>query len=894
MKFSPDRPTLTERFVTWVEESAVSAFIVARSPQVYLDRGWEASRSFFFSVISISLILSKCFHLCVHLASLAVPSLLPWGPTFFLVDIMLILVACFLTRSFEWRIGRNVAAVITVTFGLYVSSMTSANISFYVHRGTEMYERGSKRTSHSPAAQTVVSALTVAILVDALIMIGAYLVKPHLFRATNLFLEIWGSLLFSPFGCCRQQKSLLDPETYEQIAIDDYEEGHNDNDSMSQMEPPEISPSRSDGRCNACSPYRVAQSSLIRPRNAEYSYVSESLPFAPFAGLEQQRAPKGAAPSAVTSASANDTSTGANSTPVSTTTAAATFATDFSWLDGHTALDTFPEFDWLPSHNSSEGWPEWSPFRINKDEDPDYVYDHYNPQKDPLRLPNLEGDILEPLRGAIRNGDVKIKHVFLVKLESTRQDVWPLRTSSPIMTLIKDSYPKGKIPKEVEDKLAELTPVAERLTGHKTGFDTDQDRPKPYGGISTTNAWTGSAYSLKSLTASICGVDSIGTWMNKEYKHDIYQPCLPHIFEALSEQPNITTETDDWTSWPWHSIYFQASDTSWDHHYDLNPVLGYQEITVKETIDEDGAKWIPEESEEDKKHSHLDKSLHEYIRNALADAEENNSRLFMTMLTHNPHHPFYMPGKHEEFFGDEGENGKRSPLNRYLNTIHYQNEWISDVLEIIKDAGIANETLFIMAGDHGLSLPNDGGQTAHGSPHVANFEVPLYFSHPKLPQIQLTDAVHSTQILPTILDLLIETSSLDKQSNKIVKDLLPLYQGQSILRPLVAEHNGTRQWHVTTTNQGNDWVGLRSAPDPYRLIAPLHRDAKWRFTDLHADPLELKPLEHYQALHLMDMVEKEHGVEAAAWVHVAARVATWWMWDNHRRWKFDPGNPEND
>lgn len=95
-----------------LEDSALFAVKVARSPQLYLD----ASRTYFFSITFISLILSKCFHLCVHLTSLAVPSLLPWGPTFFLVDILLILVACYLARPFESRIGQNVAAVVTLLF----------------------------------------------------------------------------------------------------------------------------------------------------------------------------------------------------------------------------------------------------------------------------------------------------------------------------------------------------------------------------------------------------------------------------------------------------------------------------------------------------------------------------------------------------------------------------------------------------------------------------------------------------------------------------------------------------------------------------------------------------------------------------------------------------------
>ena len=96
--------------------SALFVITVARSPQLYLDRAWSASRAFLFSVTFISLVLSKFFHVCVHLKSLTPPSLLVWGPTFFLTDVLLILIARGLARSFQWRSCRDVAAGVTVLF----------------------------------------------------------------------------------------------------------------------------------------------------------------------------------------------------------------------------------------------------------------------------------------------------------------------------------------------------------------------------------------------------------------------------------------------------------------------------------------------------------------------------------------------------------------------------------------------------------------------------------------------------------------------------------------------------------------------------------------------------------------------------------------------------------
>src|SRR5699024_813616 len=103
--------------------------------------------------------------------------------------------------------------------------------------------------------------------------------------------------------------------------------------------------------------------------------------------------------------------------------------------------------------------------------------------------------------------------------------------------------------------------------------------------------------------------------------------------------------------------------------------------------------------------------------------------------------------------------------------------------------------------------------------------------------IEVDLPVQSTQILPTILDLLTETPSLNENARSIVKDdLLPMYQGQSILRYLIPEHKRTQEWHITTLNTGGMYLALRSAMKPYRVVVPLIPNAKWRFTDIETDP----------------------------------------------------------
>lgn len=92
------------------------ALAVAQSPQKYIDQSWPASRAYLFSVTFIAVLLSKCFHLLVHVDALTSFSFCVWGPSFFLVDALVILVACGLIREYRSSAGVDIAAALTVLF----------------------------------------------------------------------------------------------------------------------------------------------------------------------------------------------------------------------------------------------------------------------------------------------------------------------------------------------------------------------------------------------------------------------------------------------------------------------------------------------------------------------------------------------------------------------------------------------------------------------------------------------------------------------------------------------------------------------------------------------------------------------------------------------------------
>jgi hypothetical protein len=53
------------------------------------------------------------------------------------------------------------------------------------------------------------------------------------------------------------------------------------------------------------------------------------------------------------------------------------------------------------------------------------------------------------------------------------------------------------------------------------------------------------------------------------------------------------------------------------------------------------------------------------------------------------------------------------------------------VLSLLRDADSINKSMMVgTAGDHGLSLPNDGGITPYDNPHIGSFKVPIVIAHP--------------------------------------------------------------------------------------------------------------------------------------------------------------------
>ncbi|EED15230.1 conserved hypothetical protein [Talaromyces stipitatus ATCC 10500] len=536
-------------------------------------------------------------------------------------------------------------------------------------------------------------------------------------------------------------------------------------------------------------------------------------------------------------------------------------------------------------------------------------YNIYNPTLDPMRITNLDLDVLAPVQEALKDHAVPIKHVFLIEMESARKDIFPLKAGSHLYQQIIDAHESASEEDlyELNSRLAAMTPVAEQITGESGNFnlksdelrnnltaDSWKDPSAPgMGGINVIGALTGSSLSFKSLVGSHCGVGPIPVDFMFETEAEVYQPCIMHILKLFNQLKNEgQKEATDMRSQRWKSVFLQSVTGEFDNQVQLSLQIGFEESIFKENISTASAKHWHKGMKEINYFGYEEPEIYPYLKDTIEDAKANGERLFLTHFTSTTHHPWGLPAgvEVEDYWPRNGFASEHQPMNKYLNSVRYVDEWLGNVLELIEETGIANETLIVFVGDHGQAFEEDHHVTGtFENGHISNFRVPIVFRHPQLPRLDVHANATSISILPTILDLLITTNSLNDIDRDVASDIIQEYEGQSLLRPYKNSHNGRQAWNMGIINTGGTMLSVASAAAPYRLVLPLTRDFTFVFSDLSKDPYEIDLVEDWDFYSLVHTVKRKHGHDAAHWLKDAEKVARWWVNERKRLWNYHEG-----
>jgi hypothetical protein len=691
------------------------------------------SRKFTFAVSAISLIGAKLVRIYAHLNALTTGEVVLWGLSFFFQDAFVLLILFQLVDVHTFGSSRNLsfwtAAVASGTAAILLL-LAAISISFFAVSGSELRWHNVSVAVDSSWWAMLPSVLSSFAAVFAGLLLGAAALQDfcHMMASTSVDVLRWPAKCVLRSSPVRRVFLLLGREY---IKLEQWGIGRPPGRECTVDASPLISEFPAiEALVSNTVRYVVASlgfaalllSTMFRPANSSLAAMSWTLPLLPVIDFAQSSPASASHPS----------SKGGQ--------------TSQSWAN-KTALAQPMPLPWLPKSPKLLGFEDW--YEIGKE--------HYLAAADPLKISNIDDQPLATLRNTLK--DAAIQHVVLIILESQRKDSFPFKKDGIIWERLANSFDNESLPVEAQRKLAALTPNANFLTGdYNDGFKHEEHTQR--GGINANNAHTSSTYTLKSLTGTLCGVFPLVVDFNAEHEHHVYQPCLPHVFKALNNIPshNHTKRLANFTSFQWRTLHMQSATMGMDKQDSLMSALGYSQgdIISKEYLQSDSAKFGKVSLPKVNYFSLPEVALEDYIREAFASAERNKERLFLSHLTSTTHHDFGMP-ETEQYVPLAGDT-ELDTLSRYMNTIGYSDRWLGKILQILEDSAVANQTLVVLVGDHGIPIP-EGSVSTYGNSNTAGIHVPLVFSHPQLPHVNIDDAVTSLQILPTILDLLIESGS---------------------------------------------------------------------------------------------------------------------------------------
>ncbi|RJE18711.1 Sulfatase domain protein [Aspergillus sclerotialis] len=822
-------------------------------------------RPFLLSLLVVPALASKALHLFQHTHSLSPLLLALYFPTFFVLEILLFVVAWFLLNR-TYGAKSAIGAAIVGLLGCITLAAASSQIGFYFVTGAEVRWNAAKSVGDDPEGRKLMlSGLKPVLCAGLFLLVLSWLLASGITSVMNN----WFAAVTGAFS----------EESTEQLP------GANQKGGSGLR--------RRGKQWTIIAAAVVFALWLVRPSDP-YNHISGALPLSIFYAL------------LVNPSSNVDTSSSSFPLP--------DLLNPVYWEapKGHyrgwaptngesLETDDYPVTvpEWA-SPNLPRGFERWAQKSDNsepvaalesddEEETDDYETQYYDPVTDPLRITNLDHELFEPLQQALKEHDVPISHVVLVIMESARKDVFPFKSDSHLHQKILDSYEDDEAADEVNAKLSRLSPVAEILTGESSGFPDHEpnelvkdfwnvtSRPG-MGGINVNGMLTGSTLSFKSALVNYCGVGPL--------------PILNLFNKVKDGRANSSEDSQDRMeairNRKWKTMFSQSITELYDKQNVLNRKMGFNQSICREHLDNRRSKHYHSGMEAINYFGYPEVETYPYLEDVINDALETDSRLFLSHFTSTTHHPWGTPSDFDRkhYFYDDFL-GTHDDMDHYLNAVRYVDHWLGKFMNLLEDTGIANETLVVFVGDHGQAFHEDSPVSGtYENGHISNFRIPVVFRHPLLPRLQVTANATTMSVVPTILDLLVNTKSLNQKDTNIALDLMNEYEGQSLIRPFQSQKNGRQAWNFGIINAGGTMLAVTSAAAPYRLVLPLTKDFEFAFSNLEKDPDEEHIINEWNLKGLLKKVKNEHGKEAAKWVQDAESIAKWWIEERKRVWNY--------
>ncbi|MCA1719386.1 MAG: sulfatase-like hydrolase/transferase [Actinobacteria bacterium] len=237
-------------------------------------------------------------------------------------------------------------------------------------------------------------------------------------------------------------------------------------------------------------------------------------------------------------------------------------------------------------------------------------------------------------------------------------------------------------------------------------------------------------HTTNALAATNCGFDPpLNPWQTASLGDRVPSRCLADL---LKEQG-------------YNTGWFTSSVSTFEIERlpELVKNLGYEEFYPVETMDTEGFEQANYFGYED---DVMLEPSEEWLR-------KNGDKPFLaTYETITPHHQYLAPSKRygrEEFTEDD-------TVNRYLNSLRYQDFFLKNLFDQYKRLGLYEDTVFVIFGDHGEAFGEHGRYQHDNVPYEEGLRIPMLVHDPMQFEngARLKSPVTQLDLLPTVADLL--------------------------------------------------------------------------------------------------------------------------------------------
>jgi sulfatase-like protein len=241
-------------------------------------------------------------------------------------------------------------------------------------------------------------------------------------------------------------------------------------------------------------------------------------------------------------------------------------------------------------------------------------------------------------------------------------------------------------------------------------------------------AYTIVPHTSKALVASMCGVPPpLDTQRTESEPGAIPARCLP---ELLGDHG-------------YRTAFFQSATENFERRPQLVENLGYEDFFSTEDMGKKGYDKANYFGYED------DIMLPTSERWLQQNGDDGP--FLATYLTVTAHHNYVVPDTYgERKFAEDDE------LNRYLNTVRYQDFFLRNLFDQYKELGLYEETTFIVFGDHGEGFGEHGLKQHDNTIYEEGLHIPFVIHQPGRWEegASVEPAVNELDVLPTVADLL--------------------------------------------------------------------------------------------------------------------------------------------